>query len=129
MDPSFERQWLAKYNFVPETLDALEKEDVTDEMTLKAMEETDLQLLREKYKLHIGQVALLRRAREELIKDEESDGDPRATDALLPPKERYETGTVRDGRWGTRSDMTIPRRREEEQSREEQGCGCSCCIL
>lgn len=127
MDHSFERQWLAKYNFVPETLDALEKEDVTNEMTLKAIKESDLQSLRDKYKLHIGQVALLRHAREELIKDEQ-DGDPKATDFLLSPKDR-EKDTVRDGRWGTRSDMTIPRRREQEPQLNNRRWRCCCCFL
>ena len=126
MDPSFERQWLSKYNFVPETLDALEKEDVTNEMTLRAMKESDLQSLRDKYTLHIGQVALLRHAREELIRDDQ-DGDSSATDSLLSPRDR-ERDTVRDGRWGTRSDMTVPRRRQQERLNNKRW-RCSCCFL
>ena len=128
MDPSFERQWLAKYNFVPEMLDALEKEDVTNEMTLKAMKESDLQSLRDKYKLHIGQVALLRHAREELVRDE-LDGDPKATDSLLSPRDREREVTVRDGKWGTRSDMTVPRRRQQEPPLNNRRWRCGCCFL
>ena len=126
MDPSFE-QWLAKYNFCPEMLDALKKERVTNEMTLKAMKEPDLQSLRDKYTLQIGQVALLRRAGEELIRaeqesqsegrkarkklindGEESDGDSRASESLLSPEDRQERDTVRDGKWGFRANMTTP---------------------
>ena len=141
MDPSFE-QWLAKYNFCPEMLDALKKEHVTNEMTLKAMKESDLQWLRNQYQLPAGQVALLRYAGEELIRDEqesegrrksrkelindgeESDGDSRASDPFLSPKDRQERDTVRHAKWGFRSDMTVPLL--HQNPRQNTKC-CRCC--
>lgn len=141
MDPSFE-QWLAKFNFGPEMLDALKKEHVTNKMTLKALNESDLQWLRNQCQLPAGQVALLRYAREELIRDEqgsegrgkprkkhkkdeeESDGDSRASDPFLSPKDRQERETVRDGKWGLRSDLTVPLL--HQNPRQNNKC-CRCC--
>ena len=72
MDSSFKR-WLTSSNVSAKTIKALQKEDIVDETTLKCMRDTDLESLKEKYRLQVGQLAVLRGARDDLINTETED--------------------------------------------------------
>ena len=67
MDPGF-HQYLVGRKVPDKVLKALKKEAVTNEQTLKVMKDSDLESLKKKYKLPVGQLVLLREARDELIR-------------------------------------------------------------
>lgn len=69
MEPSF-KKWLVRHDVTPKVLKALKKEEVTNDATLKAMRDSDLETLKTKYKLPMGQYVILRSARDELIREE-----------------------------------------------------------
>lgn len=68
MDPSFQ-QWLVSRNVPPKLLKILQKEDVTSDTTLKAMNDSDLDSLKKKHKVPTGQIVLLQSSRDELKKE------------------------------------------------------------
>ena len=69
MDPSFQ-QWLKGRDIPPKLLKTLQKEDVTSKMTLQAMNDADIDVLKKKHKLGMGHVVLLRSVRDELTNTE-----------------------------------------------------------
>ena len=66
MDQSF-KEWLEGQNLSRSTLKALRKEDVTDRNTLKSLKDSDLDTLKAKHKLPMGQYVLIRYARDSLL--------------------------------------------------------------
>ena len=66
MDPNFQQWLLTERQLPPKVLKALQHEDVTNEHTLRAMTEADLQELAKKHKLPMGYLVILRSARDDL---------------------------------------------------------------
>lgn len=86
MEPSF-KSWLVRHDVTPKVLKTLKKEHVTNDTTLKAMKDSDLQALMTKYKLPMGQYVILRSARDELLKGREAEGHGDSFEELhQPPK-------------------------------------------
>ena len=59
LHPGF-HTWLSKRGLQPATISVLQKESILQESTLKLLTDADLQSLREKHGITVGQFALLR---------------------------------------------------------------------
>ena len=66
MDRGFQK-WLTKRGLQPATIAILQKESILDENTLKLLRQADLEILRSKHHLTMGQFALLRTAHGDLL--------------------------------------------------------------
>lgn len=62
LHPDFQR-WLSSRGLQPATLNVLQKEKILQESTLKLLTDSDLDSLKEKHGISLGQFALLRSAR------------------------------------------------------------------
>jgi hypothetical protein len=70
MDRGFQK-WLAKRGIQPETIAILQIESIFHENTLKLLRQADLELLRTKHHITMGQFALLRTAHGDLLATDE----------------------------------------------------------
>ena len=74
MDRGFQK-WLAKRGIQPGTIAILQKESILHENTLKLLRQADLELLRTKHDITMGQFALLRTAHGDLLGTDEDGTD------------------------------------------------------
>lgn len=65
LNPGF-HQWLSGRGLQPATISALQKESILQENTLKLLSDEDLETLKKKYSITVGQFALLRSVRGDL---------------------------------------------------------------
>ena len=72
LNPAF-HQWLTKRGLQPATIEALQKETILQESTLKLLTDEDLDTLRREHGLTMGQFALLRNVHGDL-RGAEDDG-------------------------------------------------------
>ena len=70
LNPGF-HQWLSGRGLQPTTIAALQKESVLQEGTLKLLTDDDLETLKKKYSITVGQFALLRSVRVDLHEADE----------------------------------------------------------
>ena len=70
LHPGF-HQWLTRRGLLPATISVLQKESIFQESTLKLLNDTDLQSLRDKHGITLGQFALLRSVHGDLQEAEE----------------------------------------------------------
>ena len=70
LHPGF-HQWLSRRGLQPATISVLQKESIFQESTLKLLKDADLQSLRDKHGITLGQFALLRSAHGDLHEADE----------------------------------------------------------
>ena len=83
MDQSF-KEWLEGQNLSRSTLKAMRKEDVTNRTTLKSLKDSDLEALKAKHKLPMGQYVLIRKARDSLLKEADTKGSKNSVSKQSP---------------------------------------------
>ena len=66
LDPDFHK-WLCSRGLQPATLSVLKREDVLQASTLKLLSDSDLESLKSHHGISLGQFALLRGARDDLL--------------------------------------------------------------
>lgn len=74
LHPDFQR-WLSSRGLQPATLSVLQKESILQESTLKLLTDSDIDSLKEKHGISLGQMALLRSARGSLCESAGLDDD------------------------------------------------------
>ena len=72
LHPDF-HQWLSSRGVQPATITKLQKESILQESTLKLLTDSDLDALKRKHGITLGQFAVLRNARHDLCETEEDD--------------------------------------------------------
>lgn len=119
MDPTFQ-QWLTERKLPQKLLNTLKKEDITNQMILRAMNDSDLEGLKKKYKLPMGHVVTLRAVRDELQKSDKRGSFEiiQATPPVANPVERDAGQRNASPRLPTHPD---PNRYEETPGRRPRG--------
>ena len=64
-------RWLSERGLNSDTISILEKESILQESTLKLLSESDLESVRKKHRITMGQFALLRSVRSDLLEVDE----------------------------------------------------------
>ena len=104
-------QYLVGRKVPDKVVKALKKEAVTNEQTLKAMNNSDIESLKKKYKLSSGQLVLLREARDELA---------RGAQASAKGSEYNSDDVEREYRQGDTTPLLTPSPDQQQQARGEK---------